>query len=199
MNLNELIKDLKPNIITPHMEEVLKANPAARGNVIARYIIRGMAKQKGKIDPIDILHDGAVHTVRFLDVEPLCEGPWALYSLLLLNVSYGEQSVIIEALYPEKKQLPAKVFAALFSHDAPNRPQKEDRDILEALEDANAGIAMILARLSDNGGGLHSDEVGKQREAMRQLAKSAADRERFRNGYIRSQQAFSKEDKKKRK
>lgn len=191
MDLNELVKDLKPNIVTPHMNEIMKANPAARGNIVARHIIRGLAKQKGKIDPIDIMHGDTIQTVRFLDVEPLCEGPWALYSLMLLNVSYGEQSVIIEALYPKKKQLTAKTFAALFSHDAPNAPKKQDNDVLEALESANAGIAMILAKL-ENSGTLHADEVGKQLTGMRQLAKSAAERDRFRKGYTKSQQKYKK-------
>lgn len=192
MDLSELIKDLKPNIVTPHMEEIMKANPAARGNIIARHILKGLVKQKGKIDPIDIIHDGAVETVRFLDVTPLCEGPWAAYSLMLLSASYGEQSVIIEALYPKPKQLTAKAFAALFSHDAPNTPRKEDKDVLEAIEDANAGIAMILAKLS--GGALHADAVGKERNAMRELARSAAERDRFRKGYEKSQQAAKKGD-----
>lgn len=193
MDLNELVKDLKPNMITPHMDEVIKANPAARGNVIARHIIRGLAKQKGKIDPIDIMHAGTIQTVRFLDVEPLCEGPWALYSLMLLNVSYGEQSVIIEALYPEKKQLAAKTFAALFSHDAPNAPKRQDNDMLKAIESANAGIAMILAKLENNGT-LHADAVGKQLTGMQQLAASVAERDRFRRGYTKSQQKHKKND-----
>jgi hypothetical protein len=194
MDLSELIKDLKPNIITPHMEEVMKANPAARGNVIARCIIRGMARQKGSIDPIDIMHAGAVQTVRFLDVEPLCEGPWAMYSLILLNVSYGEQSTIIEALYPEKKQLMAKTFAALFSHDAPNAPKRQQDDVLMAVENANAGIAMILAKLEDSGSGLHADTVGKQRTAMQELAESMKRRDQFRKGYEKSQQKYKKGD-----
>lgn len=193
MDLSELIKDLKPNMVTPHMDEIIKANPAARGNVMARHIIRCMAKQKGKIDPIDIMHAGTIQTVRFLDIEPLCEGPWAIYSLMLLNVSYGEQSVIIEALYPEKKQLMAKTFAALFSHDAPNAPKQQDNDVLEALESANAGIAMILAKLNHNGT-LHADEVGKQLTGMKQLAASAAERDRFRRGYTKSQQKYKKGD-----
>lgn len=195
MDLSELVKDLRPNIVTPHMEEVIKANPAARGNVIARHILRGMVKQKGKIDPIDILHGGTIQTVRFLDIEPLCEGPWAMYSLMLLNVSYGEQSVIIEALYPEKKQLTAKAFAALFSHDAPNAPRREqDKDVLTAVENANAGIAMILARIESNGSSLHADDIGKQRTAMQQLAASMAERDKFHKGYNKSQQHFKKGD-----
>lgn len=193
MDLNELVKDLKPNMVTPHMEEVLRANPAARGNIMARYIIRGLAKQKGKIDPIDIIHGDSVQTVRFLDVEPLCEGPWALYSLMLLSVSYGEQSVIIEALYPEKKQLAAKTFAALFSHDSPNAPKQQDNDVLTALESANAGIAMILAKLNNNGT-LHADDVGKELTGMQKLAASAAERDRFRKGYTKSQQSMKKGD-----
>lgn len=195
MDLAELVKDLKPNVITPHMEEVMKANPAARGNVIARHILRGMIKQRGKIDPIDIMHAGEVVTVRFLDPEPLCEGPWAMYSLILLNVSYGEQSTIIEALYPEKKQLTAKTFAALFSHDSHNAPRKQDNDILTAVENANAGIAMILAKMESNGGSLHADAVSRQRTAMKQLAESAAARDKFHKGYEKSQQAFKKNDK----
>lgn len=194
MDLSELVKDLKPNIITPHMEEVIKANPAARANVIARYILRGMVKQRGKIDPIDIIHNGEVQTVRFLDIEPLCEGPWAVYSLLLLNASYGEQSVIIEALYPERKQLIAKAFAALFSHDVPEVPRKKDTDILEAVENANAGIAMILAKMDSAGSGIHADEVSRQRTAMQQLAKSAVERDRFHKGYEKYQQSVKKGD-----
>lgn len=194
MDLAELVKNLKPNIITPHMDEVVKANPAARANVIARHVIRGMAKQKGKIEPIDIMHAGTVQTVRFLDVEPLCEGPWAAYSLMLLNVSYGEQSTIIEALYPERKQLAAKTFAALFSHDSPDAPKQVDNDVLNEMRDMGAGIAMILAKLENNGNSLHADEVAKQRTAMRELARSAAERDRFHKGYSKSQQAFKKGD-----
>lgn len=195
MDLNELVKDLKPNIITPHMEEVMKANPAARGNVIARCILRGMAKQRGRIDPIDIMHGGTIQTVRFLDVEPLCEGPWAMYSLMLLNVSYGEQSAIIEALYPEKKQLVAKTFAALFSHDMPDMPKKQDNDVMDSINDIKSGIAMVLARMNSQNGSLHADEVGRQLSAMQQLAKSAAERDRFHKGYEKSQQAYRKGDK----
>lgn len=194
MDLNELIKDLKPNIITPHMDEVLKANPAARGNVIARHILRGMAKQRGKINPVDIIHDGEIQTVRFFDVEALCDGPWAMYSLMLLNVSYGEQSTIIEALYPKKKQLAAKTFAALFSHDSPNAPKVQDNDMLIAIENANAGIAMILARMNTNGNSMHADDVAKQRTAMQQLAASAAERDKYHKGFTKSQQAFKKGD-----
>lgn len=192
MDLSELVKDLKPNIVTPHMDEIIKANPAARGNIIARYIVKGMAKQKGKIDPIDIIHNGTIQTVRFLDVEPLCEGPWAMYSLMLLNVSYGEQASIIESLYPEKKQLAAKTFAALFSHDSPNSVmRREDSDVLVAVENANIGIAMILAKLDSNGV-MHADEINKQRTAMQQLAESAAARDRFHKGYEKSQQKYKK-------
>lgn len=193
MDLSELVKDLKPNMVTPHMDEILKANPAARGNLMARHIIRGMAKQKGRIDPIDIMHDGEIKTVRFLDVEPLCDGPWALYSLMLLSVSYGEQSTVIEALYPEKKQLMAKAFAALFSHDSPMLPKKNNDDVLMAIENANAGIAMILAKMEGNGP-LHADSVGKQRTAMQGLADSLAERNRYRKQYERSQQAAKKGD-----
>lgn len=152
-----------------------------------------MAKQKGKIDPIDIMHDDSVKTVRFLDVEPLCEGPWAAYSLMLLSVSYGEQSVIIEALYPKGKQLAAKTFAALFSHDFPNTPRQQDNDVLEAIANANAGIAMILAKL-ENSGAIHADQIGEQLTGMQKLAKSAAERDRFRKGYEKSQQKYKKGD-----
>lgn len=194
MDLNELVKGLKPNIITPHMEEVMKANPAARANVIARHIIRGMVKQKGKISPIDIMHGNEIRTVRFLDAAPLCEGPWAVYSLMLLNTSYGEQSVIIEALYPEKKQLAAKAFAAVFSHDSPDVPKQVDSDMLDEIRDLGAGIAMILAKLDSGKKSLHADEVAGQRAAMRQLAESAAARDRFHKGFNKSQQAFKKGD-----
>ena len=193
MDLSELVKGLRPNIVTPHMDELMKANPAARGNVLARCILRGMTAQRGKIDPVDILHGDGVQTVRFLDPEVLCEGPWAMYSLMLLSVSYGEQCAVIEALYPEKKQLMAKAFAALFSHDPPIAPKEKDKDVLEAIEDANAGIAMILARM-ESSGPVHADNVGKQRDAMRGLADSMAKRDRYRKDFERSQQAAKKGD-----
>ncbi len=195
MDLSELVKEIRPNMITPHMEEVIKANPAARGNVIAGYILRGMIKEKGKIEPIDIIHEGTVQTVRFLDPEPLCKGPWAMYSLMLLNVSYGEQSVIIEALYPEKKQLMAKAFAALFSRDMPNVPKRQDDGLLEAIENTNAGIAMVLAKLDGKKETLHADEIGRQKNAMKQLADSMRERDKFHKGYTKSQQHFKKGDK----
>lgn len=193
MDLSELVKGLKPNIVTPHMDELMKANPAARGNVLARCILRGMAAQRRKIDPVDILHGDGVQTVRFLDPEVLCEGPWAMYSLMLLSVSYGEQCAVIEALYPEKKQLMAKAFAVLFSHDSTIAPKEKDKDMLEAIEDANAGIAMILARM-ESSGPVHADNVGKQRDAMRGLADSMAKRDRYRKDFERSQQAARKGD-----
>lgn len=193
MDLSELIKDLKPNIITPQLEELMKANPAARGNVMARIILQGMIKQRGKIDPIDIIHNGEVKTVRFLDPKPLCEGPWAAYSLMLLNVSYGEQATIIESLYPEKKQIMAKAFAALFSHDTlPEIQRKNEDEILTAIENANAGIAMILSQINHTG--IHADDVSKQRTAMQKLAESAMERERYRKNFERSQQHFKKGD-----
>lgn len=194
MDLSELVKGLRPNIVTPHMGELMKANPAARGNVLARCILRGMAAQRGKIDPVDILHGDSVQTVRFLDPEVLCEGPWAMYSLMLLSVSYGEQCAVIEALYPEKKQIMAKAFAALFSHDSPIAPKEKDKDVLEAIEDANAGIAMILARM-ESSGPVHADNVGKQRDAMRGLADSMMKRDRYRKDFERSKQAAKKGDK----
>lgn len=193
MNLNDLVKDLKPNIVTPHLEELIRANPAARGNLMARCILRGLARQRGQISPIDILHDGEIHTVRFLDIEPLCDGPWAAYSLMLLPVSFGEQCAIIETFYPKPKQLTAKTFAALFAPNAPYAPKQRQDDVLEAIEQANAGIAMILAKLETDGA-LHADNVGKERDAMKKLADSFAARKAYREASARSQQKFKKGD-----
>ena len=194
VDLNALIGELKPNLLTPHLEELVKANPAARGNLMARYIVKGLAKQRGKISPIDILHDGETYTVRFLDVSPLCEGPWAAYSLMLLPLSFGEQCSIIETFYPKRAQLMAKAFAALFAADAPYAPKKQDSDVLDALEQVNAGVAMILARMN-SGGALHADSVGRERDAMAKLAESFKERKAYKEGFTRSQQKVKKEDK----
>ena len=86
-----------------------------------------------------------------------------------------------------------KAFAALFSHDSPIAPKEKDKDVLEAIEDANAGIAMILARM-ESSGPVHADNVGKQRDAMRGLADSMAKRDRYRKDFERSQQAAKKGD-----
>ena len=120
-------------------------------------------------------------------------GPWAAYSLTLLPLSFGEQCTVIETLYPEAKQLPAKAFAALFSPGAPKAVEAPQEDILEALGELSAGIAMILARLKETGP-LHADSVGKEREAMAELARSFAERKAYKEGFTRSQQKAKKGD-----
>ena len=138
--------------------------------------------------------NGETYTVRFLDVSPLCEGPWAAYSLMLLPLSFGEQCSVIETFYPKRAQLMAKAFAALFAADAPYAPKKQDNDVLDALEQVNAGVAMILARMN-GGGALHADSVGRERDAMAKLAESFKERKAYREGFTRSQQKARKDDK----
>lgn len=196
INLDELIGDIKPNYVTPQLDKVTSAPNNRKAKVIAELMMTGMVDSI--TDPIqkEILHNGEIHSVRYVNIEPLLNGPWATISLLLLNLSYGEQSTIIEALYPERLQLYAKTFAVIFT---PELQQKtitihQDEELLERIDNANAGIAMILAIIKKTGFIPHADEINKNRQAMEDLVKITNERERFKKSSKRAQDAAKHND-----
>lgn len=196
LNLDELLSDVTPSLVTPHLTEILGANSKVRPKLIAQYIIRGMAKALK--DPVrkEIIHEGEIRMIHYVDVEPLCTGSWALLSLILLQLSYGEQSTLIEALYPKNLQLCAKAFAVVFTPELKTRTVvlKQDQQVLDGIESANAGIAMVLALLKHAGTIPHVDEINKNRQAMRQLVKEKQETQRYREGFADSQAAAKHKD-----
>ena len=65
-----------------------------------------------------------------------------LLSLMLLQLSYGEQSTLIEALYPKNLQLCAKSFAVVFTPELKTNTVilKQDKELIDGIESANAGL-----------------------------------------------------------
>lgn len=196
LNLEDLLGDVTPALVTPHLTDLSAVNSKVRPKKIAEYIIRGMANSLKNPVRKELLHDGEIHTIHYVNVEPLCTGSWAMLSLMLLQLSYGEQSTLIDALYPTNLQLCAKAFAIVFTPELKSNPiliQKDDQ-LLQGIESANAGIAMILSLLKHVGTIPHADEINKNRQAMQKLVKTNQIREKYRNEYGRSQAASKHQD-----
>lgn len=196
INLEDLLGDVTPSLVTPHLSEISALHSKARPKKIAEYIIRGMANSLKNPVKKELLHEGEIHTIHYVNVEPLCTGSWAMLSLMLLQLSYGEQSTIIDALYPPNLQLCAKAFAIVFTPELKSNTiiVKQDEQLMEGIESANAGIAMILSLLKHVGTIPHGDEINKNRQAMQKLVHTNQTREKYRREYGRSQDAAKQQD-----
>lgn len=196
LNLEDLLGDVTPSMVTPSLGKIMEANSKARPKMVAQLIIRGMANSLKNPVKKEIIHNGEIHTIHYVDVEPLCAGSWAMLSLMLLQLSYGEQSTIIEALYPANLQLCAKAFSVVFTQELKSNTVilKQDEELLNGIESANAGIAMILSLLKHVGTIPHADEINKNKQAMQQLVESAKERDRYHKGFTASQDAAKHQD-----
>lgn len=199
IDLDELIGDIVPNLVTPNLDKVASLPNNKKPKLIAELIITGLANSI--TDPVnrEIVHDGDIHHIRFVNVEPLLHGSWALISLMLLSLSYGEQSTIIEAIYPKRLQLPAKAFAVVFTPDLRQTSVtvKQDEEIVKKIDSANAGIAMILALLerTSNGGAIpHADEITKNQRSMSNLVDTLNERNKYKKQLKASQDANKHRD-----
>lgn len=196
LNLEDLLGDVTPSLVTPHLSEISALHSKARPKKIAEYIIRGMANSLKNPVKKELLHEGEIHTIHYVNVEPLCTGSWAMLSLMLLQLSYGEQSTIIDVFYPPNLQLCAKAFAIVFTPELKSNTilVKQDEQLMEGIESANAGIAMILSLLKHVGTIPHADEINKNRQAMQKLVHTNQTREKYRREYGRSQDAAKQQD-----
>jgi len=193
INLDELLGDIVPNLVTPRLDEITALPNNKKPKLIAEMIITGLAD--ALTDPVnkEIIHEGDVHLIRFVNVEPLLHGSWAMISLMLLSLSYGEQSTIIEAIYPKRLQLPAKAFAVVFTPDLKQTSVtvKQDEEIVKKIDSANAGIAMILALLDRTSKGAipHADEINKNKQSMASLVDTLNERDKYKQQFQSSQDA----------
>lgn len=196
INLEDLLGDVTPSLVTPHLSEISALHSKARPKKIAEYIIRGMANSLKNPVKKELLHEGEIHTIHYVNVEPLCTGSWAMLSLMLLQLSYGEQSTIIDAFYPPNLQLCAKAFAIVFTPELKSNTiiVKQDEQLMDGIESANAGIAMILSLLKHVGTIPHADEINKNRQVMQKLVQTNQMREKYRREYGRSQDAAKQQD-----
>lgn len=185
LDLDDLLKEVKPNIITPHLASLVSVSNEKKPKTMARLLVKVLHQSLDNPVAKQIYHQGEVHTIRYFDIEPLLVGVWAEMSLILLNLSYAEQCDIIDALYPEQVKLTAKAFAINFTKDTGNATivPVQDEDVSERLDATNVGIAMILAVLSGMGGRLnvHPDFIARFADNMNIVAREAREREKFTN------------------
>ena len=145
----------------------------------------------------DVVHNGVIHKIKYFDIEPLMSNIWPSISLMILQLSYGEQCTIIEAIYPEKIQLTAKAFAINFTPDVAttNIKIENDSEITDKLDSVNAGIATIMAMLRKQGTGVaHPDHVKREMAYMKDLVTAERDSRLFAEQTKRAQDAAKYRD-----
>lgn len=178
-NLNSVLNNVKPSIVTPHLAEIATLTSEQKLRQISKIIIKTMVenfnKSKDAKNPRVIMHEGQAIEVRYLDINDLYVGVWPSVSLMLLQLSIGEQMILIESLYPKATQLAAKKFAVTFTNIAKHKSNlelKSDPAIIDKLDSTLAGIAMLLAQMEDGGYPKpHPDRISKQEQLIQQIIK----------------------------
>ena len=115
IDLDALLEGATPSVLTPNLTEIASLSNEKKPKRVAQLLVKHLHQQLGTPPAKEILHDGAIHQIRYFDIEPMMKGVWCEMSLMLLHLSYGEQCTLIEALYPKDVQLAAKVFASHFT------------------------------------------------------------------------------------
>ena len=195
-NLTEFLEGVKPNILTPKLTEIVQVSNAKKPKVIADIIMKGIHKSLGDTVTKDILHDGVIHKVRYFDIEPLMRGPWSQISLMILQLSYGEQCSIIESIYPKELQLSAKALAINFTSNTERTVYVEnDKEIVEKLNTANLGIATLMTMLTSIGGvASHVDTVKNNLNLLQQMQKDNSELQRYKTNLTKAEQANKHND-----
>ena len=196
-SLETILLGIKPNLLTPSLNDVVAVSNEKKPTVIANIIIKAM--HKGLTHPVtkDVLHDGKVHKIRYFDIEPLLTGVWPVVSLMILQLSYGEQCTIIDTIYPEKIRLTAKSFAINFTPDVSttNVQIQNETELRDKLDSANAGIATIIAMLWSQGSkSPHPDIVKRSLSDMDKLVTQANDSKKFAQASQRANEANRYQD-----
>lgn len=191
-SLEAILLGIKPNLLTPSLNDVVSVSNEKKPKLIANIIVRNMhANLKNPVTK-DVVHDGVVHKIRYFDIEPLCTGVWPVVSLMLLQLSYGEQCTIIDTIYPEKIRLTAKSFAINFTPDVKttNVQIENEKELRDKLDSANAGIATIIAMLWSQGSkSPHPDIVQRSLSDMSQLVTQANERKLYADASKRANDA----------
>lgn len=196
-DLDAIVQNIKPNILTPSLPEVVSVSNEKKPKLIAGIIVKQMHKNLANPVTKDILHKGKIHKVKYFDIEPLLTGVWPVVSLMILQLSYGEQVTIIESLYPDKIQLTAKAFAINFTPDVTttNIQIENDSELTDKLDSANAGIATIISMLSTQGYRQpHPDRVRQSLTGMHDLVTVSRDSKQFADASRRASEAAKHKD-----
>ncbi len=203
MDLGSILSGIKPSMVTPRLSELSNISNDKKLRAVANMIVEEMVKDYNKKDnnvAKVIMHDGEATEVRYFDIQPLLSGVWPAMSLMLLNLSYGEQTVLIESLYPKSAQFTAKAFAATFTITG-EQPTgtlsiKADSVLEKKVDSANAGIAMIIAMMGSQGYKTpHPDKVNTELTNMNRLVEAAEEELNFKHATKRAQDAAKSQDK----
>ena len=199
IDLSAIVASIKPSMVTPKLNEVVDVPNDKKIRVVSNLIIQQMVDDYNRSPnsqiPKIIMHDGEMIELRHIDAAPLMIGVWPIMSLMLLHLSYGGQTMLIEALYPKTSQFAAKAFGAVFTKEiatVDGNPVeiKTDPDIEKKLDSANAGVAMIIAMLNDQGyRSPHPDKINAKLTNMNDLVDTAAKELQFKNATKRAQDA----------
>lgn len=203
VDLKALLAGIKPSLVTPHLAEISQAKTNEKKlRLVSHLMVKQLTEafnRSAKADiPRVIMHEGKATQVRRFNVEPLLSGVWPAMSLMLLQLSYGEQMTLIEALYPKATQFTAKCFAAAFTKldDAQTSIEvKTDNQVQTKLDSANAGVAMIIAMLRDEGYKMpHPDHIKARGRDIQALVAAAEKEDSFKNATKRAQEAAQSRD-----
>lgn len=205
MDLNQMLASIKPSVITPKLGDIQNLANEKKIKVISGLIVKSMVddyQKDKKLVPRTIIHDGKITEFKYFDIEPLLTGVWPAMSLALLNLSYGEQTALIESIYPKAVQFTAKAFAATFTPESSgtsSKPLKYEMELDEVsekkLDSANAGIAMIIAMLDKQGASTpHPDSISKHAKDISALVDAAEKEASYANATKRAQDAMQSRD-----
>lgn len=204
-DLGAILSTIKPSMVSPYLADISGLSNDKKIRKVSELIVRQMVTDYNKSEqariPKLIIHDGETTEVRFFDIEPLLTGIWPSMSLVLLHLSYGEQTVLIDALYPKPAQFTAKIFAATFTKasmpiggSAPITV-KQDADMIGKVDSANAGIAMIISMMKTQGyREPHPDNVNQQLTNMNDLVDAASKEASYRDATKRAKSADKHKD-----
>lgn len=197
IDLKTLLEGTTANILTPNLSKITEVNNTKKPKVIADLLIREMHKKLNNSVTKNILHNGAIHKMSYFDIEPLTRGNWSIISLMLLNISYNEQCIIIESIYPVELQLIAKAFALNFTSNTEQTVYIEnDKEVIDKLNSANVGIAMLIAMVTSLGGNIsHIDSIKKQMQYLETMQKDLKEVKKFKLDHKNSQSSFKFNDK----
>lgn len=199
MDIKDMLKGIKPYLIAPHLDTLTNLSNPKKPKKVAQIIVKAMCDTIKNPETIEIYHNNRLERIRYFDPKPLLKGSWSEISLMLLQLSYQEQILIIESIYPAGVQLTAKAFAATFTktEDKKNIVIQEDPKLIHKLNAANAGIALIVSMLQETGHKTsHPDSVTQQLKRMNNLASQQDIAEAYQNAITRSDQANKFNDQK---
>ena len=196
MDIKEMLKGIKPYLLAPQLDTITNLSNPKKPKRVAQIIVKAMCDSIEAPETIELYHDGRLERIRYFDPKPLLKGSWAEISLMLLQLSYQEQILIIESIYPKELQLSAKAFAINFTSNTEKTVYVEnDKEIVEKLNTANLGIATLMTMLTSIGGvASHVDTVKNNLNLLQQMQKDNGELQRYKTNLTKAEQANKHND-----